>query len=55
MQAINLKLLTTSLFLWAVTAVAAQNIEIVVHRGANALAPENTIASTDSALQDSWN
>ena len=51
MQAINLKKLTTSLFLWAVTAVAAQNIEIVVHRGANALAPENTIASTDSALK----
>ena len=25
-------------------------IDIVVHRGANALAPENTIASTDSAL-----
>ena len=30
---------------------AAQDIEIVVHRGANALAPENTIASTDSALK----
>ena len=28
-----------------------QTIEIVVHRGANALAPENTIASTDSALK----
>lgn len=26
------------------------NIEVVVHRGANALAPENTIASADSAL-----
>lgn len=26
------------------------NIEMVVHRGANALAPENTIASADSAL-----
>ena len=26
-------------------------IEIVVHRGANALAPENTIASADSALK----
>ena len=25
-------------------------LEIVVHRGANALAPENTIASADSAL-----
>lgn len=46
------KLLLTSLFFWAVTTVAAQNsIEIVVHRGANALAPENTIASTDSALK----
>ena len=52
------KLLLTSLLIWAVTAVAAQNsilaaqsIEIVVHRGANALAPENTIASTDSALK----
>ena len=34
--------------------MAAQNsvgIEIVVHRGANALAPENTIASADSALK----
>ena len=52
MQAINLKVFATSLFIWAVTAVAAQNsIEIVVHRGANALAPENTIASTDSALK----
>ena len=31
--------------------MAAQNsIEIVVHRGANALAPENTWASADSAL-----
>lgn len=28
----------------------AHNIEVVVHRGANALAPENTIASADSAL-----
>ena len=52
MQAINLKVFITTLFIWAVTAVAAQNsIEIVVHRGANALAPENTIASTDSALK----
>ena len=49
-MAINLKQILTSLFIWAVTAVAAQNIEIVVHRGANALAPENTWASTDSAL-----
>jgi len=31
--------------------MAAQTIEMVVHRGANALAPENTIASTDSALK----
>ena len=56
MQAINLKIFVTSLFIWAVTTVAAQSIsarsiEIVVHRGANALAPENTIASTDSALK----
>lgn len=28
-----------------------QQIEVVVHRGANALAPENTIASCDSALK----
>ena len=41
----------TTLLIWAVTTVAAQNIEIVVHRGANALAPENTWASADSALQ----
>ena len=43
--------LLTALYFWAVTAVAAQNIEIVVHRGANALAPENTWASADSALR----
>lgn len=48
---INHRLIITTLYIWAVTAVAAQNIEIVVHRGANALAPENTIASTDSALK----
>lgn len=50
----SIKFLITSLYFWAVTAVAAQNsvdIEIVVHRGANALAPENTIASADSALK----
>ena len=50
----SFKFLITSLYFWAVTAVAAQNsvgIEIVVHRGANALAPENTIASADSALK----
>ena len=51
MQVINPKVFITTLFIWAVTAVAAQNIQIVVHRGANALAPENTIASTDSALK----
>ncbi len=41
----------TYLCFWAVTAVAAQNIDIVVHRGASALAPENTVASADSALK----
>lgn len=50
MQAINFRLSVTSLLFWAVTAVTAQNIEIVVHRGANALAPENTWPSADSAL-----
>lgn len=74
MQVINLKIFVTSLFIWAVTTVAAQNsidsvfahrdsavqtrltalaaqsIEIVVHRGANALAPENTMASTDKVM-----
>lgn len=36
-MAINRKSIITTLFIWAVTAVAAQNsIEIVVHRGANA-------------------
>lgn len=39
------------LFLAVAMNTAAQDIEIVVHRGANALAPENTIASTDSALK----
>jgi len=48
---INRKPLTLSLFFWAVTAVAAQNIEMVVHRGANALAPENTVASAYAALE----
>ena len=47
----NKKFLIASLFIWAATTMAAQTIEIVVHRGANALAPENTIASADSALQ----
>lgn len=51
MQVIDFRTIALSLFVWAVTTVAAQTIEIVVHRGANALAPENTIASTDSALQ----
>jgi len=45
------KCFVTYLFFWAVTAVAAQNsIEIVVHRGANALAPENTWESAKAAL-----
>lgn len=50
-MAINLvrPLLTTITF-WAVTVVAAPNISIVVHRGANALAPENTMASALAAL-----
>ena len=39
------------LVLWAGMAVSAQEIEVVVHRGANALAPENTWASADSALR----
>lgn len=39
------------LFLVVAMNAVAQDIEIVVHRGANALAPENTIASTDSALK----
>ena len=52
MQVINRKHILTTLFFWAVTAVAAQNsIEIVVHRGANALAPENTWPSAEAALQ----
>ncbi len=48
---IDPRTLTLSLFFWAVTAVAAQNIEIVVHRGANALAPENTVAAAYAALE----
>lgn len=47
----NIRTLSTSIILWAVTAVAAQNIEIVVHRGANALAPENTWPSAEAALK----
>lgn len=46
----------TAFFLSAML-VAAQgsgrgfaDIEVVVHRGANFLAPENTVASADSAL-----
>ncbi len=50
-MAINIRSILLSLSLWAVTAVAAQNIEIVVHRGANALAPENTWPSAEAALR----
>ena len=40
------------LMLMAVMTVAAQTqIEIVVHRGTNALAPENTWPSAEAALQ----
>ena len=40
------------LFVGAVMSVTAQEkIEIVVHRGANALAPENTWPSAEAALQ----
>ena len=35
---------------WTPALAQEQRIEIVVHRGANALAPENTWASADSAL-----
>ena len=48
---IDLRTIAITLFIWAVTTVAAQNIEIVVHRGANALAPENTWPSAEAALQ----
>lgn len=37
--------------LLGISVWAQGTIEIVVHRGANALAPENTIASADSALK----
>lgn len=50
-MATNFRTFLTTLYFWAVTAVAAQNIEIVVHRGANALAPENTWPSAEAALQ----
>ena len=51
-MAINFRVIISLLCIWAATPLAAQNaIEIVVHRGANALAPENTCASADSALQ----
>ena len=51
-MAINFRVIISLLCIWAATPLAAQNaIEIVVHRGANALAPENTWASADSALQ----
>lgn len=36
--------------LFAISPAMAQNIEIVVHRGANALAPENTWESAKAAL-----
>lgn len=50
-MATNLRILLSTLCFWAVTAtVAAQNIGIVVHRGANALAPENTWPSAKAAL-----
>ena len=46
------KIVLIGLMLMAAMTITAQSqIEIVVHRGANALAPENTIASTDSALK----
>lgn len=45
----NLLLLLLFLGLQMVSAQSLK-IEMVVHRGANALAPENTIASADSAL-----
>ena len=59
---INHRLIITTLIFWAATAVTAQlstmslglsknSIEIVVHRGANALAPENTWPSAEAALQ----
>ena len=49
---IKIHQLAVSLLVSATLSAAAQNpIEIVVHRGANALAPENTIASADSALK----
>ena len=51
-MATNLRTFVTTLCFWAATTVAAQNaIEIVVHRGANALAPENTWPSALAALE----
>ena len=51
MMRIKLAFLFTSFFLFLVNpAICKNSIEVVVHRGANALAPENTIASADSAL-----
>lgn len=48
---IRLVFLFISFFLFLVNpAICKNSIEVVVHRGANALAPENTIASADSAL-----
>lgn len=47
----KLKLALLFIFLLLVNLTFAKSsIEMVVHRGANALAPENTIASADSAL-----
>lgn len=42
--------LCISLYLLVVFVCECMSQEIVVHRGANALAPENTLASADSAL-----
>ena len=51
MMRIKLVFLFISFFLFLVNpAICKNSIEVVIHRGANALAPENTIASADSAL-----
>ena len=42
--------LCISLYLLVAFVCECMSQEIVVHRGANALAPENTLASADSAL-----
>lgn len=46
-------ILLLSLQISSAKSLKGEVIEIVVHRGANALAPENTIASADSALAHS--